>query len=851
MSDRLIDNKELMKEWNFEKNTELDPTKLKIGSGKKAWWICNTCGNTWLTQIYLRKKHGCPFCAHKKVGLANAEIKNSNNSLVNKFPDVVKVWNYEKNKDLKPENFLYKSNKKVWWKCSKCGKEWQLPICSKSHTTICKECTYKDNKRVYVKEGINDLQTKNPELLKEWDFDKNTILPNQISPKSAKMVWWKCKNGHSWKNSPLNRTKHESNRCPYCSNQKLLSGFNDFATLYPDLLKEWDFDKNKTNPHNVIKGSHLKFYWKCKNNHSYIASVGSRIKGTGCPYCAGQKVLEGYNDLATTNPELLEEWDYQKNTIKPNEISSGSGISVWWKCKNGHSWKSIVVNRTKNGKRGCPTCSNRVLLKGFNDLATTNPELLKEWNYTRNTIKPTEIIAGTTKKVWWKCEKGHEWYATVVSRTKNHFCPICNSSKQTSISEKSIVYYLNKANIDLIENYKIGKKELDVFIPNMNIGIEYDGQYFHRSVKKDLEKNKLCESNKIKLIRIREPELPTLNSTSIDFRINTLTHDHSYMNDVITRLLKYLKIQQIDVDVERDFNEIYSLYQKGEKKESIINEFPELMKEWDYQKNLDINPEIISKGTHINVWWKCQKCGYSWQAVVYSRTIGSGCPKCSGRLNVKKPSKLIIGENDFQTEYPELSKEWDFKKNKISPNELTSGSNIKVWWICNHNHNYEASISNRVKGTGCPYCANKKVLKGYNDLATTNPVLSKEWNYSKNSIKSDEVMNFTKKKVWWICSKGHEWEADIGSRSSGSGCPICSGRQILSGYNDLSITNPELLNSWNYEKNIIHPNEVGKGSHADIWWKCSYCGQSYCRKVYQQVARKGKCPICKNKKIIE
>ena len=100
----------------------------------------------------------------------------------------------------------------------------------------------------------------------------------------------------------------------------------------------------------------MKFYWKCKNGHSYISSVGNRIKGTGCPYCAGQKVLEGYNDLATTNPELLKEWDYEKNIIKPTEISSGSGISVWWKCKNGHSWKSIIVNRTKNGKRGCPIC---------------------------------------------------------------------------------------------------------------------------------------------------------------------------------------------------------------------------------------------------------------------------------------------------------------------------------------------------------------------------------------------------------------------------------------------------------------------------------------------------------------
>ena len=845
MNKLLINNKRLMEEWDYEQNSNLDLTKLLITSGKRAWWICKKCGHKWQTQIYIRQKHGCPACGHKKVGMANARIKKQKDCLINRFPEVVKVWNYEKNIGIKPEDFMYQSNKRVWWKCSKCGKEWQSAICAKSHTTICKECTYKNNKRVYVIEGINDLKTKFPELLKEWDYDKNILAPKQISPSSAKMIWWKCKKGHSWKSSPLSRTKHgKINECPYCSNQKLLSGFNDFGTLYPELLKEWDYEKNEINPYTIIKGSHLKFFWKCKSGHSYLSSVGNRIRGNNCPYCAGQKVLEGYNDLATTNPELLEEWDYERNKIKPTEISSGSGLKVWWKCKNGHSWESVIGNRTKNGKRGCPICSNRVLLKGYNDLATTNPELLKEWDYEKNKIKPTEIIAGSTHKAWWKCEKGHEWYATIVSRTKNHYCPICNSGKQTSISEKSIVYYLNKANIDLIENYKIGKKEVDIFIPSKKIGIEYDGQYYHKSINKDLDKNRLCEKEKIKLIRIREPELPLLNSTSIDFRINELTSDHSYMNEVIEQLLKYLNIKSIDVNVMRDFNEIYSLFQKGEKRDSILNEYPELMKEWDYDKNSNIDPSILSKGVHITAWWICQKCGFSWQSMIYSRTMGTGCPNCSGRLNAKKPSQLKIGENDFQTEHPELIKEWDYEKNIIKPNDFTSGTNRKVWWKCKLNHNYEASIANRVKGTGCPYCANKKVLKGYNDLATTNPELAKEWNYKKNTIRPDEVMKCTKRKVWWICSNGHEWDADIGSRSSGSGCPICSGRRIISGFNDLTITNPELLTKWDYKMNDITPNQLGKGSHTDIWWKCNICGKSYLRKVYQQVARNGKCKFC-------
>lgn len=614
-----------------------------------------------------------------------------------------------------------------------------------------------------------------------------------------------------------------------------------------ELMKEWDWEKNKNmDPNTLTYGSNQKAWWKCKLNHSYESSIANKSNGKGCPFCANQKVLAGFNDLLSQYPEIAKEWNYNKNKMRPDEITAKSGRNVWWICEKGHEWKSIVGNRTKNGKRGCPICANRVLLKGFNDLETVYPELLKEWDYKKNKVKPNELFARTTDKVWWKCEKGHEWCATVVSRAKNHNCPICNSGKQTSISEKAIVYYLNKANVNLIENYKIEKKEIDIFIPSLKIGIEYDGQYFHKSLKKDIDKNKLCEMNNIKLIRIREPELPKLNSTSIDFRINELTHDHSYMNDIIKQLLEYLHIYNVQVDVEKDFNEIYSLFQKGERKDSIINEYPELIKEWDYNKNTHINPEYVSKGVHINVWWKCQKCGFSWKAAVYSRASGSGCPKCSGRQDVKKPTKLKIGENDFQNEHPELLKEWNYDKNKIKPTELTSGSNLKVWWICKLGHSYEASVVNRIKGTGCPYCANLKILKGFNDLATTNPSLSLEWNYEKNDITPNDVVAGTHLRVWWKCKKGHEWQASIASRNKGIGCPICSGRLILKGYNDLATTNPDLIEKWDFEKNEISPYDIGKGSHAEVWWKCSK-GHSYKRLVYNQVTRNSKCPICKEK----
>ena len=121
--------------------------------------------------------------------------------------------------------------------------------------------------------------------------------------------------------------------------------------------------------------------------------------------------MSGKNDLATTNPDLLKEWDYDKNDILPTEVVAGSRNIVWWKCEKNHSYSSRLVDK-KNGGR-CPYCCNQKVLIGYNDLATTNPNLAKEWNYKKNlNISPNNVTSGSKKKVWWVCSKcGYEWQA--------------------------------------------------------------------------------------------------------------------------------------------------------------------------------------------------------------------------------------------------------------------------------------------------------------------------------------------------------------------------------------------------------------------------------------------------------
>ena len=126
---------------------------------------------------------------------------------------------------------------------------------------------------------------------------------------------------------------------------------------------------------------------------------------------------------------------------------------------------------------------------------------------------------------------------------------------------------------------------------------------------------------------------------------------------------------------------------------------------------------------------------------------------------------------------PLLMAEWNYEKNgDLNPLELTAFSNRKVWWKCEKGHEWEAKIQNRSNGTNCPYCSGNKVLEGFNDLETINPVLAEEWNYLKNgTLLPSSVSPSSNKKVWWKCKIcGHEWQAIVGSRNRGRGCPVCA-----------------------------------------------------------------------------
>ena len=467
------------------------------------------------------------------------------------------------------------------------------------------------------------------------------------------------------------------------------------------------------------------------------------------------------------NAQLMAEWNWEKNNdadLNPQKLTCGSGIRVWWKCANDHEWQAMIFNRKKG--RGCPYCAGRYATKGINDLQTVNPSLSKEWNYDKNNgLTPSDVLPNSNKKVWWVCSNGHEWQATTNSRNRGNGCPVCSIGQKTSFPEYAIIYYLKKYNLEVLHSYKENGYELDIYIPSKKVAIEYDGYYWHNNkTKNDLEKNHKCLVDGIKLYRMREG-LTSLNDISKDYLVNRYQDN---LSEVLVEILSDIVGTYVDVNLARDSIAIENLREHTHKSNSLLLTNPEISSEWNFNKNGKLSPDVISAGSNKKVWWKCRK-GHDWQATISSRNSGNGCPYCSGRRAIK-------GENDLLTINPVLAKEWNYEKNgNLKPEEHSTNTPKKVWWKCSVGHEWQARISHRNNGSGCPYCSGRYAVKGENDLLTINPMLAKEWNYEKNKeLTPENVLPNSNKKVWWKCSKGHEWQAIIANRNKGKGCPKCA-----------------------------------------------------------------------------
>ena len=430
----------------------------------------------------------------------------------------------------------------------------------------------------------------------------------------------------------------------------------------------------------------------------------------------------------TEFPHLVKEWHPTKNgDLRPEDITHGSDKKAWWLCSKGHSYEAAISKRTrkeriyntgsrlkKEGPTGCPYCSGQKVSKD-NNLLTNFPDIAKEWHPTKNgDLRPQDFTSGSNKKVWWLCSKGHSHYSLINNRTnKNSGCPKC--SNQSSEPEIRILTELKWFFNDVKSRSKVEGVEIDVFIPSISTGIEYDGKYWHKGKdKSDLEKNDFFESHSINLIRVRQSPLKRLTKKDLIVKAPLLKSDLDAILQNIRPLVNNQIKEKIDNYIlnpsfinEELFKKYRSYFPSPFPEHSLLETHPLQSSEWDYDKNQPLKPENFTFGSDTKVWWLCEK-GHSYYSAIKNRTNKdnlTGCPYCSGNKVGKDNNLLHL--------FSKLCQEWHPTKNgNLSPHQVTPGSEKKVWWLCSKGHSYESRVSDRTRNPprGCPYCSGRRSL---------------------------------------------------------------------------------------------------------------------------------------------
>ena len=537
------------------------------------------------------------------------------------------------------------------------------------------------------------------------------------------------------------------------------------------------------------------------------------------------------------NARLMSEWDWEENDrceLDPKKLTLGSGEKANWVCTKGHKWVASIVDKTGKGL-GCPYCSNKRILPGYNDLQSQRPDLMADWDYEANTIDPSAVAVKSSKTAAWICPKGHKYNKAIYKRAAGEGCPSCAKALRTSFSEQCFFFYIKKVYPDAINSYREifdNGMELDIFIPSVKTGIEYDGVFWHdqSGLSREEKKYHICKENHIRLFRIKEGSFTDFADNADRIWFIPQKCDYQLLDFYITDLLKHLIFWSAnlpDVNVARDKLEILE-FKTLRFEDSLAALYPEIAKEWHPSKNGKLTPDLFIPGSSERAWWLCPKCGNEWQASIVNRTKGHGCDICAtSRRKITKKDTILSRRGSIDKKWCLL--DWDYEENEYGPEYYTNGSGEVVSWRChNCGYKWKTPICNRTRDykNGCPLCSGKEIVSGINDLPTVKPELMEEWDYENNTeIDPTTVGRGSHEYVSWKCKIcGYRWTAQIYNRANGKGCPCCANRVVVPGINDLATTDPELAAEWHPTLNSLKPTEVTRGQSKKIYWICTKCG---------------------------
>lgn len=429
-------------------------------------------------------------------------------------------------------------------------------------------------------------------------------------------------------------------------------------------------------------------------------------------------------------------------------LTQGSHKKVDWKCdKCGYIWTAEVMSVIKNGT-GCPRCAGHITTKGLDDLWTTNPDVAKllvdrDLGY--------ELKARSNKRVEWVCDKcGQTWIAPVSSvvdssKGKSNGCPVC--------ANKRIVRGINDlwtvcpAVAEMLVDSEIGYK--------VTAGSKEKVEYVDRH-------------GNIKSARVKNLVIAWKKKNRDDVEVKKVGQQNQCNNGI-----------------KKGINDLWTTHP-----DIAITLF-------DRSQGYE-----LSYASNKEVKWKCNKCGQTWDASVYSVVRGTKCPVCANR-------KIVKGINDLWTLRPDIA---DKLFDRSQGYELSVGSHQKVKWLCDDCGSVnEQIVTDVIRGNGCPVCNGKKAKKGVNDLWTTHPeiaskLVDKDLGY--------EITFGANRKVECKCDTcGNEWESFVYNlTTNGTDCPVCTHTHVSKAELELN----EYIQSLDV-KTEQHNRTILNGREVDIY----------------------------------
>lgn len=692
----------------------------------------------------------------------------------------------------------------------------------------------------------NTLATRYPEIAKEWHPTKNgDLTPDRISCGTSKKVWWLCSQGHEWEAWIQTRIIYED--CPYCSNKRVSEKYN-LLVVNPAVAAEWHPTKNgDLKPTDVMPGTKKKVWWLCQCGHEWQAQITNRARGKpGCRSCAAKRSAKTVNIL-DAYPELGKQWHPTKNLgLDPKNITTSSQVDVWWICDKGHEWQTQVASRARrDGITGCPQCnSGQVFGVSFADRF---PNLVKELHPTKNQdFSPNKVSPKSNKKVWWFCDSGHEWDESIKNRANGWGCPYCSGkrvSNENCLATKNpdlANEWNHLRNGDLTPEDVTWSSGKAVWW-KCSRGHEWEATISNRARGTGCPKcapntshneiTLLCELRSIfeevqwhKKIDGKEADI-----FISDYRI-AVEYDgyHWHKDKTELDLQKTQTFSNLGITTFRVREEGLPALSK--------RDITHVAKERNFKL---VENVLISMLANLDI---------TDQHRLKIESYLQGKKFINSQMYRKMISYLPgpQPENSLLELFPEIAREWDTEKNSpLDPSMFSSRSSNKIWWKCNKGHSWQAAISSRTGGTGCPVCAGKYPTSDYN-LAAAYPDIAKQWHSTKNgNLRPEDVRPGSNKKIWWQCEHGHEWQVCPNVRIGGTGCPYCCNHTVGS-HNNLAKLFPALAQEWHPTKNgSLNPCDVTPGSRQKVWWICDK-GHEWPAVINTRTRGVG-CPTCKGR----